>query len=78
VGCSAINPYGYIKRPELRNMTNKEQESLFNAEYSVGELAKEFFSCEEEIMFSADDFGGMISKQKSSSKTGTLRLPSSP
>ncbi len=50
--------------PELRTKPNKQQESLFNTGYQVGDYAKELFLGGVEVAFDADDFGGMAAKTK--------------
>ena len=52
----------YKHNPELRNMPDTSQESLFNTGNQVGDLAKQLFPDGVEIEFNANDFNGMIQK----------------
>ena len=61
----------YKNKPELRDVPDHAQESLFNTGHSVGELAKELFPNGVEIEFDADNFNGMISKTKELIANGT-------
>ena len=61
----------YKNKPELRDKSDKAQESLFNTGHSVGELAKELFPNGEEVEFDASNFNGMISKTKELIANGT-------
>jgi len=51
-------------KPELREIHNTKQESLFNTGNTVGDLAKELFQNGVEVDFTANDFKGMIAKTK--------------
>jgi hypothetical protein len=51
-------------KPELKDTTDKQTESLFAQGDSVGELAKELFPDGEEIVFNPSDFSIMIEKTK--------------
>ncbi|UPT76673.1 DUF2779 domain-containing protein [Sulfurovum sp. XGS-02] len=61
----------YKNRPELRDIPDEAQESLFNTGYSVGELAKELFPKGVEIEFDTSNFNGMVSKTKKLIANGT-------
>lgn len=61
----------YKNRPELRDIPDEAQESLFNTGYSVGELAKELFPKGVEIEFDTSNFNGMMSKTKELITNGT-------
>lgn len=61
----------YKNKPELRDIPNQAQESLFNTGYDVGELAKKLFPNGEEIKFDATNFDGMVSKTKELIDHGT-------
>jgi len=61
----------YKNNPELRDVADTAQESLFETGYSVGELAKELFPNGVDIEFNTDDFQGMISKTKALIANGT-------
>jgi len=61
----------YKNRPELRDVPDYAQESLFDTGYSVGKLARELFPNGEEIVFDADNFNGMIAKTKELIANGT-------
>lgn len=61
----------YKNKPELRDIPNQAQESLFNTGYDVGELAKKLFPNGEEIKFDATNFDGMVSKTKELIENGT-------
>lgn len=54
----------YKNKPELRDMPNQAQESLFNTGYDVGELAKQLFPNGVEIKFDISNFDEMIAKTK--------------
>ena len=54
----------YKNKPELRDESNSQSESLFNTGYKVGDLAKELFPGGVEIEFNSSDFAGMIEKTK--------------
>ncbi len=61
----------YKHNPELRDIPDAAQESLFNAGYSVGDVAKELFSNGVEIEFDSSNFDGMIQKTKQLIEEGT-------
>lgn len=61
----------YKNRPELRDIPDYAQESLFNTGHSVGELAKDLFLNGVEIKFDPNNFNGMIAKTKELIANGT-------
>ncbi len=61
----------YKNNPELRDVADTAQESLFETGYSVGELAKELFPNGVEVEFDASNFKGMIEKTKELIADGT-------
>jgi hypothetical protein len=54
----------YKHKPELRDIPDNAQESLFKTGTSVGELARNLFPGGIEIVFDENDFGGMLDKTK--------------
>ncbi|MEA2016821.1 MAG: DUF2779 domain-containing protein [Campylobacterota bacterium] len=60
----------YKNKPELRDATQKAQESLFNTGNDVGELAHKLFENGVAIKFDADNFDGMIRKTQELVKSG--------
>ena len=54
----------YKNKPELRDIADSSQESLFNIGNTLGELAKQLFPNGEEIEFESSNFKGMITKTK--------------
>lgn len=54
----------YKNKPELRDIPNQAQESLFNTGYDVGDLAKQLFPNGLEIEFDSSNFDWMIAKTK--------------
>ena len=54
----------YKHRPELRDKSDKKEESLFSAGNQVGDLAKRLFPNGVEIEFNSNDFDGMIQGTK--------------
>lgn len=61
----------YKNNPELRDIPDHTQESLFNTGHSVGELAKKLFENGAEVTFDPNNFNGMISKTKELIVNGT-------
>ena len=54
----------YKHKPELRDASDTQKESLFNTGYQVGDLARALFADGVEIEFDAHNFDGMIQKTK--------------
>ena len=54
----------YKNKPQLRDIPDEAQQSLFNTGYQVGDLAKELFPNGIEIEFNSDNFDEMIQKTK--------------
>ena len=54
----------YKNKPQLRDIPDEAQQSLFNTGYQVGDLAKELFPNGIEIEFNSDTFDEMIQKTK--------------
>ncbi len=60
----------YKNKPELRDIPDKAQESLFNTGYEVGDIAKELFANGVEIEFDEYNFDSMITKTKELIESG--------
>ena len=61
----------YKNNPELRDLPDEAQQSLFDTGHHVGEKAKELFPNGVEIEFDVSNFNGMIAKTKQLIENGT-------
>ena len=61
----------YKNKPELREIADEAQESIFKEGISVGGVARELFPHGVEIVFDASDFNGMTNKTQALIKDGT-------